>query len=98
MSEQQLHLFPGAKPLLSRFGAEFFRAVPPRPGIYIMGGEAERILYIGQSKNLRHRLGSYKNAQLDRAPRKVIRLVHAVRTIVWQECESAKAARLKENQ
>ena len=98
MPEQQLHLFEPARPLLSRFGAEFFRAVPARPGVYIMGGDAERVLYVGQSKNLRHRLGSYKNARPDRAPRKVIRLVHSVRTITWQECESAEAARVRENE
>lgn len=98
MAAQQLHLFIPPKPLLERFGADFFRAVPPRPGIYIMAGDAERVLYIGQSKNLRHRLGSYKNARPDRVPRKIIRLIHSVRTIVWEECESAEAARLKENQ
>ncbi len=95
---QQLHLFAPAKPLLLRFGADFFRAVPQRPGVYIMGGETDRVLYIGQSKNLRHRLGSYKNARPDRAPRKIIRLVHSVRTIVWEECATAEDARLRENQ
>lgn len=98
MPEQQLHLFEAARPLLSRFGAEFFRAVPARPGVYIMGGDAECVLYVGQSKNLRHRLGSYKNARPDRAPRKVIRLIHCVRTITWQECASAEAAQVKENE
>lgn len=98
MSAQQLHLFVPAKPLLERFGADFFRAVPSKPGVYIMGGDGELVLYIGQSKNLRHRLGAYKNARPDRAPRKIIQLVHSVRTIVWEECETAEAARLKENQ
>ena len=97
-ARQQLHLFDPARPLLERFGVEFFRTVPPQPGVYIMSGEAGRVLYIGQSKNLRHRLGSYKNARPDRAPRKIIRLVHSVRSIVWEPCESAEAARLKENQ
>src|SRR5579871_5697873 len=98
MAEKQLPLFEAARPLLDRFGADFFRAVPPRPGVYIMGGEGERILYIGQSRNLRQRLSSYKNARPDRAPRKIIRLVHLVRTIAWEECETAEAARLRENQ
>jgi predicted GIY-YIG superfamily endonuclease len=97
MAAQQLHLFEPARPLLQRFGAEFFRAVPRKPGVYIMGGDDERVLYIGQSGNLRHRLGSYKNARLDRAPRKVIRLVHLVRTLVWEECATAEEARLREN-
>jgi len=96
--EQQLHLFDPARPLLERFGAAFFKAVPARPGVYIMSGEGERVLYIGQSRNLRHRLGSYKNARPDRAPRKVIRLIHAVRSLVWEECESIESARLKETQ
>ncbi len=98
MPPQQLHLFDPAKPLLERFGAAFFKAVPPRPGIYIMSGEGDRVLYIGQSANLRQRLGSYKNARPDRVPRKIIRLVHSVRTLVWEECESPQAARLKETQ
>ena len=86
------------KPLLRRFGAGFFKGVPSKPGVYIMGGEVDRVLYIGQSGNLRHRLATYKNACADRTPRKVIRLLHSVRTIVWEECETAEAARLKENQ
>jgi hypothetical protein len=98
MSAQQAHLFDPPEPLLERFGRDFFRAVPPRPGVYIMGGEAGRVLYIGQSQNLRARLGSYKNARPDRAPRKIIRLVHAVRSIVWEECHTPEAARLKENE
>jgi excinuclease UvrABC nuclease subunit len=98
MPEKQEHLFDPPKPLLERFGADFFRHVPARPGVYIMGGEAERVLYIGQSRNLRARLGSYKNARPDRAPRKIIRLIHAVRSIVWEECGTPEAAQLKENE
>jgi predicted GIY-YIG superfamily endonuclease len=98
MPEQQLHLFEAGRPLLERFGAAFFKSVPARPGVYIMSGEGERVLYIGQSGNLRQRLGSYKNARPDRAPRKVIRLVHCVRSLVWEECGSVEAARLREAQ
>jgi hypothetical protein len=96
--EQQLHLFDPARPLLERFGEAFFKAVPARPGVYIMSGEGERVLYIGQSGNLRHRLGSYKNARPDRAPRKVVRLIHAVRSLVWEVCDNVESARLKETQ
>src|SRR5947208_7663079 len=76
---KQVNLFPAVKPLCERFGAEFFRSAPRLPGVYIMTGESERVLYIGQSKNLRHRLGSYKNARRDRVARKIVRLVHEVR-------------------
>jgi excinuclease UvrABC nuclease subunit len=98
MPAQQLHLFDPARPLLDRLGAAFFKAVPPRPGVYIMSGAADQVLYIGQSGNLRRRLGSYRNARPDRAPRKVIRLVHSVRSLVWEECASPEGARLKEAQ
>jgi predicted GIY-YIG superfamily endonuclease len=98
MPERQLHLFAALNPLITRVGEEFFRAVPREPGIYIMTGEHDRVLYVGQSGNLRARLGSYKNAQPDRARRKVIRLIHQVRSITWEKCVSPEAARLRENQ
>ncbi len=93
---RQLHLFPPPAPLLSRLGEQFFRAAPRAPGVYIMTGESERVLYIGQSKNLRSRLGVYNNAKRDRVPRKIIRLVHEVRSIVWEKCESVEAAKVRE--
>ncbi len=98
MSERQLRLFEHAKPLLSRFGAEFFRAVPKGPGVYVMRNEAGRIIYVGQSKNLRMRLYSYKNANPNHLSRKVIRLVHAVHSIAWEECETHTRAKLRENE
>lgn len=98
MPARQIHLFAAPKPLLERLGPEFFRAVPRAPGVYIMTGQNQRVLYIGQSKNLRARLGSYKNAQPDRAPRKTIRLIHQVDSIVWELCEDPEAARLRENE
>src|SRR5690242_16075479 len=72
MSERQLHLLQPSRPLALRLGDELFRAAPREPGVYIMTGGDGRILYIGQSKNLRARLGSYKNARRDRTPRKVL--------------------------
>ncbi len=94
----QLRLFPGAKPLVERLGNEFFKKAPSKPGVYLMSGENDRLLYVGKAGNLRQRLNSYKNAQPDRAPRKVIRLVHEVRTITWEVCDSPAAALLRENQ
>jgi excinuclease UvrABC nuclease subunit len=98
MPAQQLHLFTMPRPLVERLGEAFFRAVPREPGVYIMTGENERVLYVGQSGNLRTRLASYKNARPDRAPRKVIRLVHAIERITWEKCESPEGARLRENE
>src|SRR5690349_14894944 len=83
------------KPLVERFGHDFFKAAPREPGVYVMRGR-ERILYIGQSKNLRTRLAYYKNANPDRMPRRLVRLVHQVEQISWECCVSAEAARQRE--
>jgi hypothetical protein len=63
-----------------------------------MGAAGGRLLYIGQSGNLRARLASYKNLNPDRAPRRLVRLVHEVSSITWEVCESPVAAQLRENQ
>jgi hypothetical protein len=84
------------KPLVERFGQDFFRAAPREPGVYVMRGSSERILYIGQSKNLRTRLSYYKNANPDRMPRRLVRLVHQVESISWERCRTADAARARE--
>ncbi len=63
-----------------------------------MTGKSERVLYIGQSGNLRARLGSYKNARLDCAPRKVVRLVHLVESITYETCPSPEAAIRRESE
>jgi excinuclease UvrABC nuclease subunit len=98
MPARQLHLFAPPKPLVQRLGEAFFRATPREPGVYIMTGRNGMVLYIGQSRNLRQRLASYKNARPDRAPCKVIRLVHAVESITWEKCDSPEGARLRENE
>jgi len=61
-----------------------------------MRDPADRILYVGQSKNLRTRLAYYKNANPDRIPRRLTRLVHEVETITLERCPSAEAARARE--
>ena len=94
----QLPLFARPNPLLRRFGRDFFRQVPAVPGVYQMRGQSERLLYVGQSKNLRQRLGSYRSANAETISRKARRLLHAVISIDWQVESSSQAARLKENE
>lgn len=96
MSARQLRLLAHAQPLLSRMGKDFFRSVPACPGVYVMRSETGRVLYVGQSKNLRQRLGTYRRANPDHTPRKIIRLVFAVRDITWETCETALQARQRE--
>jgi excinuclease UvrABC nuclease subunit len=96
MDSVQLHLFEPHKPLAIRLGSDFFSAAPPEPGVYVMTDCNERVIYIGQSGNLRARLGSYKNARLDRASRKTVRLVHNVERIAYETCPTVEAARVRE--
>jgi GIY-YIG catalytic domain-containing protein len=97
MPARQLRLFDHPKPLLERLGAFFFKSLPKSPGVYMMFGSADRLLYVGQTNNLRVRLGTYKNCNPDNVPRKVLRLVHQVDRIQWELCEDAQHARLREN-
>jgi hypothetical protein len=57
-----------------------------------------QILYIGQSGNLRARLGAYRNANPCHLPKRIVRLVHLVTSITWERCSSARLARVRENQ
>lgn len=95
---QQLRLLPAPKPLKERFGAAFFRGIPKVPGVYRMFGEHDELLYVGQSANLHDRLGSYRHVHPDRDSRKTVRLVHLLRRIEWEVCDSAVSAVLRENE
>jgi hypothetical protein len=52
-SPRQLKLFHLENPLTLRFGNDFFRSLPEGPGVYFYRGSDGRLLYIGQSSNLR---------------------------------------------
>jgi hypothetical protein len=96
MAAGQLWLFDPPKPLVERFGDDFFSALPTGPGVYLMCGEAEGVLYVGKARNLRKRIGSYRVANPERLPRRTIRLLHQVRRIEWDECPSEEAASQRE--
>jgi len=89
---RQLRLFSIPNPLTTRLGDAFFRALPRAPGVYFFRDESGRLLYVGQSNNLRARIGSYRHVSFERHPRRTLRLVHLVRRIEWQLCDSPVAA------
>ncbi len=95
---RQLRLLAVAKPLTERLGRDFFLGVPRVPGVYFMYDEADTLLYVGQSGDLRGRLNSYRQAHPDRDSRKTMRLVHQVARIEWRSCDSPVAAVLLENE
>jgi predicted GIY-YIG superfamily endonuclease len=92
MSAGQLWLLSPPQPLVERLGREFFRQLPDRPGVYLMCGANEGVLYVGKAKSLRRRLGSYRVANPERLPRRIIRLLHQVTRIEWDECSNEAAA------
>jgi hypothetical protein len=96
MSVGQLWLFDPPKPLVERFGEEFFAALPTGPGVYFFCGAGEGVLYVGKARNLRKRLGNYRVANPERMSRRIIRLLHQVRRIEWDACPTEEAARQRE--
>ena len=96
MSAGQLWLLPPPRPLVDRLGADFFRQLPDRPGVYLLCGPQEGVLYVGKAKSLRRRLGSYRVANPERLSRRIIRLLHQVTRIEWDECSSEAAAQHRE--
>jgi len=96
MAAGQLWLFPPPKPLAERLGDDFFHALPSGPGVYLMCGDSGGVLYVGKARNLRKRLASYRVANPERLPRRIIRLLHRVLRIEWDECRTEEAARNRE--
>jgi predicted GIY-YIG superfamily endonuclease len=98
VSEGQLLLFAPARPLAARLGADFYRAAPERPGVYLMSAARDGVLYVGKAKNLRRRLASHGSAASDRLPRRMRRLFSRVERIDWDECADEAAAILRERE
>lgn len=98
MAATQLWLFPPPRPLVERLGREFFRTLPEKPGVYFLAGEQSGVLYVGKAKNLRKRLASYRVANPERLPRRLIRLLHQTRRIEFDLCASEDQATLREEE
>lgn len=92
----QQRFWPDSQPLVARLGRDFFRQLPERPGVYLMHGAADIVLYVGKAKSLRHRLGSYRVANPERMKRRTLRLLTLVHRIAWEECSDEPAAILRE--
>jgi predicted GIY-YIG superfamily endonuclease len=95
---KQMLLFPDPRPLVERFGADFFRQAPQNAGVYLMRDRAEAVLYVGKAKNLRKRLASYRVANPERMPRRRLRLLRAVARIEFQQCADEASALARESE
>lgn len=65
-------------------GEAFFRNLPQTPGVYLMYGAGDAVLYVGKARCLRHRLSSYRVANPDRLPLRLLRLLHRGERICWE--------------
>ncbi len=92
MSDAQIRFWPDARPLVERLGHDFFRTLPVEPGVYRLRDEHDGILYVGKAKSLRKRLNSYRVANPERLPRRLLRLLHLARKIDWEICADEAAA------
>lgn len=91
-SPLQLRLFQIENPLSSRLGANFFRSLPSVPGVYFFYGADGALLYIGQSLDLKARIGSYRHVTPEKNPKRTLKLVHRVFKIEWKECATQAEA------
>ena len=98
MSGTQFRLWPDARPLVERLGREFFRTLPVEPGVYRLRDEHDGILYVGKAKSLRKRLNSYRVANPERLPRRLLRLLNRTRRIDWELCADEAAALARERE
>ncbi len=94
----QLRLLPDAQPLVDRLGRDFFRTLPTHPGVYLLRDSRDDVLYVGKAKNLRKRLNSYRVANPERLPRRLLRLLHQAARIEWQACPDEAAALARERE
>ena len=79
-------------PLTERLGADYFRSLPRQPGVYFFFGTQGELLYIGQSLDLRARIGSYRHVTQENHQRRTLRLIHRVVKIEWKECATQEEA------
>jgi excinuclease ABC subunit C len=78
---------------------EKIKTFPQTPGLYLMKGQGDTVLYIGKAKNLRSRVASYFQPGSDlgtsRGP-KILEMVSKIETVEYIEAKSEVDAILKE--
>ena len=89
---KQLRLFSLRDPLTERFGLDYFRSLPRQPGVYFFYGSQGELLYIGQSLDLRARIGSYRHVTQEKNPKRTLRLVYRIARIECRTCTNANEA------
>ncbi len=71
-----------------KFGAEFVAGLPATPAVYRIYSEAGELVYVGKAKNLRRRLGQYRNAKRRKKHFKMRQIVADASRIEYDPCAS----------
>src|SRR6478736_2714224 len=79
-----------------KFGKEFMASLPTTPGVYRAFDKDGLLIYVGKAKNLRRRLGQYRNAKRRKAHAKMRKVVSDAVRIEYELCPSDLEACLLE--
>ncbi len=80
-----------------KFGEAYLKTVPTQPGVYRVFAESGALIYVGKSKNLRRRIGQYRNAKRRKKHAKMKTIVAEAARIEFETCASDLEALLLEN-
>lgn len=58
-----------------KFGVSYFASLPTSPAVYRIYNESGELIYVGKAKNLRRRLGQYRNAKRRKKHHKMRKIV-----------------------
>jgi len=81
-----------------KLGQAFLDSVPRDPGVYRIYDDQSRFIYVGKAKNLKRRLGQYKNAKRRKKHRKMRKILENAARIDFEVCKSELDAELLETQ
>lgn len=79
-----------------KFGKDLFASLPASPGVYLFLDEAGTIIYVGKAKNLRRRLGQYRNARRCKKHHKMRSIVRDATAMRFESLASDLEACLRE--
>ena len=84
------------KPFDKKLGADFVANLPGSPGVYLVYGSDDQLIYVGKAKNLRRRLSQYRNAKRRKNHLKMRTITQAAERIETRPCQTEAEACLLE--